>query len=653
MIEYGKVTEQAHEAAEHIFRALLPQNGLTVREEQIALCHQMLDSLVQKRIILCEAGVGIGKTYAYLVACILLSKYYPQGAGEARTVVVSTSSVALQDAVSREYVPYLSRVLLENAVIEKPLRAIIRKGKERFVCDARLSQRLAAIDGKPKNAAQLQALLSLERYYDMDDVPGLSKFDRGLVAVPTTCPKGCVFQGACRYHRYLKQAQSPDVFIQICNHNYLLADAGHRRDGLRPLLQEYRALVVDEAHKLPEAAHQMYGGSISAESLGALCRLLEEEHFTRSAQRLRESFRSLIESLACGELLEGVQRTAFILTPEREAALLDSINSLRKTQKHLRDLIPRWVFHRLEGKEQELGLFLAHPRRLVLYIQYDLQGNPTLCYASRETPGQLKKALWETRRPAILTSGTLRAGGSFQRAAQLSGLAGNARLSTFAAPSPFDYHSNCLLYIPEEGPQCRQGENDEVDLLCRQIRGLVCATHGHTLVLCTAYRLMGRVFYRLGKREGLPFPLLEARRHPQEVIRQFKQLPNAVLLATGACWEGVDFPGDMVSSLVITRLPFPAPDPLSEAEREQYPSLRDYIQAVVVPDMQRKLRQGFGRAIRTETDTCVVSILDPRAAQGQRYRQAALDALPSCPVTDDLKEVGEFIRQRKPASYFF
>ena len=85
----------------------------------------------------------------------------------------------------------------------------------------------------------------------------------------------------------------------------------------------------------------------------------------------------------------------------------------------------------------------------------------------------------------------------------------------------------------------------------------------------------------------------------------------------------------MVSLLVIARLPFPVPDPLSEAEKMYYPSLHDYIQAVVLPDMQRKLRQGFGRAIRTETDTCVVSILDHRAALG-----------------------AQFIRERKAPEYF-
>ena len=95
--------------------------------------------------------------------------------------------------------------------------------------------------------------------------------------------------------------------------------------------------------------------------------------------------------------------------------------------------------------------------------------------------------------------------------------------------------------------------------------------------------------------------LVEVWRHSQEEILRFKTMENGVLFAAGSCWEGVDFPGDMVSSLIIVKLPFAVPDPISEAEKETYDSLESYIQSIIVPDMQKKLRQGFGRAIRTET----------------------------------------------------
>ena len=111
-------------------------------------------------------------------------------------------------------------------------------------------------------------------------------------------------------------------------------------------------------------------------------------------------------------------------------------------------------------------------------------------------------------------------------------------------------------------------------------------------------------------------------------------------------------PGDMVSSLIIVKLPFAVPDPISEAEKETYESLEAYIQSIIVPDMQKRLRQGFGRAIRTETDTCVVSILDNRAVQGGKYHEDVLNALPTCQMAEELREVQAFIRSRKGVEYY-
>lgn len=243
-VEYQK---RAHQEVEKIFRVLLPEQGLAVREEQIRLCHEMLDTLLGERIALCDAGVGIGKTYAYLVACVLLRKYSMlTGRGnplEQRPVVVSTSSIALQKAIVTEYIPFLSRVLLEQGMIQSPLRAVVRKGKEHFVCDNRLEQRIEAIRHKQKNAAQKEALLSLRKHYDMDTVKDLSGFDRRLVCVPKFCPRECPGRQMCRYQRYLEEAKKQDVFILICNHNYLLADAYHRAEGYKPLLSDYRTLI--------------------------------------------------------------------------------------------------------------------------------------------------------------------------------------------------------------------------------------------------------------------------------------------------------------------------------------------------------------------------------------------------------------------------
>lgn len=231
-----------------------------------------------------------------------------------------------------------------------------------------------------------------------------------------------------------------------------------------------------------------------------------------------------------------------------------------------------------------------------------------------------------------------------------TGLDSLPNVQAYSAPSPFDYKRNCLLYFPESSKGEPHGSDSESKRIAKEILRLVHATGGHTLVLFTSYSLMGAV-YSLVK-DQMPVPLMEVWRNSQDTIRRFKRGQNSVLFAAGSCWEGIDFPGDIVSSLIIPRLPFPVPDPIREAQRPNYMTLQDYIQAVIVPEMQVKLRQGFGRAIRTETDTCVVSILDHRAAPGGKYHREVTEALPSVPVTRQIEDVERFIRARKGPDYF-
>lgn len=166
----------------------------------------------------------------------------------------------------------------------------------------------------------------------------------------------------------------------------------------------------------------------------------------------------------------------------------------------------------------------------------------------------------------------------------------------------------------------------------------------------TSYRQMRHVYDALGY--NLPFPLFQAGRGQNRSIQQFKESQNGVLFAAGSCWEGIDFPGDMVSLLIIPKLPFPIPDPVSDYERQKYPTLQEYIAAEIIPEMQKKLRQGFGRAIRTEQDSCVVALLDERAAPGAKYHTAALAALPDCQSTSKIEDVQQFIREQKHPDYF-
>lgn len=652
-VEYQK---RAHQEVEKIFRVLLPEQGLAVREEQIRLCHEMLDTLLGERIALCDAGVGIGKTYAYLVACVLMRKYSilmeRNSLPKQHPVVVSTSSIALQKAILSEYVPFLSRVLVEQGIIQTPLRAVVRKGKEHFGCDNRLEQRIEAIRYKQKNAVQREALLSLRKHYDMDIVKDLSGFDRRLVCVPKFCPRECPGRQMCRYQRYLEESKKQDVFLQICNHNYLLADAFHRREEYKPLLADYRALVVDEAHKLPEAARQMFGKNLCMDDIREIAYYLEREHQNVEARTLKTGMYSIFTIIRESHMFSHGIKENFQLTGECEFCLWEGIQMIERMMEQLKGVVPKWVLNRLQEAKEVLECFLQKNSKYVLHLRMDKEKIPVLCAASREIPQLLREMLWDREQAlsVILTSGTLKAGKGFARTLQMTGLEGRTDVQSYVAESPFAYEENCLLYLPKTLRKCKRGSREEVEMVAGQIHSLICSTYGHTLVLFTSYTLMGSVYQIL--RDGIPFPMVEVWRHSQEEILRFKTMENAVLFAAGSCWEGVDFPGDMVSSLIIVKLPFAVPDPISEAEKETYESLEDYIQAIIVPDMQKKLRQGFGRAIRTETDTCVVSILDFRAVKGGKYHEDVMCALPPCQMAEELREVQDFIRSRKGVEYY-
>ena len=630
---------ESHRMVEQIFREILPRRGMAVREEQIALCHEVLDTLYNKEISLCEAGVGIGKTLAYLVACILWQMHRPNQLK--MPVVISTSSVALQDAILNEYLPDLSAVLLAEGIITAPITAVVRKGKERFVCDARLAERQAKAISK--GSRQKGSLRMAENVLDLDHIPGLSRYDRCRICVPQSCPRDCFLRLDCRYQQYLRDSRKPD--IQICNHNYLLANASHRLEERPLLLRQYQALVVDEAHKLPDAARQMYTETLSAQDMDELCFLLQQTHFKSLSKRLRTVFLTL--SISCVPSFAMPKRKIsipFSLTPFRQAAIADSINLLQYIGSQ--PDMPYYLQYRLAEAESLLRLFLLDVPTRILYLEFSADGQLTFCAASNRVPQLLRSALWNTREPTILTSGTLTAAGDFDHTEQLLGLAAYAPLRHFRAESPFNYRKKCLLYIPAR----RAAAVPENQYLADQIVRLTVACHGHALVLFTSYRQMRNVYDALGGR--LTFPVFQAGRGQNRSIQQFKQSGNGVLFAAGSCWEGIDFPGDMVSLLIIAKLPFPIPDPVSNYERQQYPNLRDYINAEIIPEMQKKLRQGFGRAIRTEQDSCVVAILDERAGIGGKYHDAALAALPSCPTTEKIEDVQQFIREQKRPDYF-
>ena len=631
--------EKAHEEIDYIFKTLLPQRGMAERPEQIRLCHSILDAMLDGSIALCDAGTGIGKTFAYLTAGILHGKCRAAEGKPQCPILISTSSIALQNAIQKEYLPLLSGVLLSEGLISAPIEAVIRKGKAHYACDARLERRIRQVEGSHKNPAARQALHTARHVLDLDQLSGMSSYDRERICVPKRC--NCRRKD-CRYRCFLDACQSGQYTVQICNHNLLLADLIHRSQKKKPILPDSAAIIIDEAHKLPETARQMFGVTLNAQEFTELIRSLHMERYVLAAELLSDAVAPLTEKLSV-PVEEGAGFDAYQMFLERPHQVLTVIC------RQLEGLLTRETWRLLSAVASTVSLFYLGNPEMIFYAADDDHGGAMLCGTVSELAAQLQATLWRQEQPIVLTSGTLAVGKDFSRFRTAAGLTGERPVTETVCPSPFDYQHNCLLYLPPDPIPLDAA--DYYDRLAAQIRQLAAASHGHALVLFTSYLAMSAVKERL-QAAALPFPVFTMCRRPARTLAAFRAAPGSILLATGAAWEGLDFAGDGVSLLIIPRLPFAYPDAVKEKEREDYPNLREFLRSVVVPEMQIKLRQGFGRAIRTETDTCVVAVLDPRAARGRRYFQSMAEALPGMPVTGSLRAVEQFYRAHKDAGYF-
>ena len=631
--------EKAHEEIDYIFKTLLPQRGMAERPEQIRLCHSILDAMLDGSIALCDAGTGIGKTFAYLTAGILHGKCRAAEGKPQRPILISTSSIALQSAIQKEYLPLLSSVLLSEGLISAPIEAVIRKGKAHYACDARLERRVRQVEGSHKNPAARQALHTAWHVLDLDQLSGMSSYDRERICVPKRC--NCRRKD-CRYRCFLDACQSGQYTVQICNHNLLLADLIHRSQKKKSILPDSAAIIIDEAHKLPETARQMFGVTLNAQDFAELIRSLHVERYVLAAELLSEAVEPLAEKLSL-PVEEGAGFDAYQMFLERPHQVLTVIC------RQLEGLLTRETWRLLSAVASTVSLFYLGNPEMIFYAADDDHGGAMLCGTVSELAAQLQATLWRQEQPIVLTSGTLAVGKDFSRFRTATGLTGERPVMETVCPSPFDYQHNCLLYLPPDPIPLDAA--DYYDRLAAQIRQLAAASHGHALVLFTSYLAMSAVKERL-QAAALPYPVFTMGRRPARTLAAFRAATGSILLATGAAWEGLDFAGDGVSLLIIPRLPFAYPDAVKEKEREDYPNLREFLRSVVVPEMQIKLRQGFGRAIRTETDTCAVAMLDPRAARGRRYFQSMVEALPEMPVTGSLRAVEQFYRDRKGAGYF-
>lgn len=676
--------ENPNAMIEFIFKKLMAANGFTIRENQIGLAKMMYQGIKQNHITICEAEVGTGKTYAYIVACVVYALYEKQKRIKAGTLtyfdneccsvpcVISTSSIDLQTAIVETYVPILSNILLKNKVIDRPLSAVLRKGKKHYFCQLRY-ERLTSYLKNSQKAVDRELLYKLSALklpdfgIDLDEYKGLKNHIVQKLNVPKSCGISCPYYQKCQYIKHMDCARSSIHDFQVCNHNYYLADTVKRVKGKQTLIPEHYVAVIDEAHKLSDAAMQILGKRFSSEDITIMSNLLKSnlkrnKVYLKTAKMKLDKvsvlrtrfFKSLVSKVNLEAVNEGTAQINILIGNSEKMLLLNILKLMEDLRKYCTVDISKSRSLELmfsELKEQIETFYRTD--NIIYWLENPMSEKlVSVCSIPTDLESQLHKVLWKNGIPKLLTSGTLSDDRGFTYFKSSAGIAkvNKNDISEMSYCSPFDYKNNALLYVSENVPFPDKHSSDYIEALADEIIRLVDAACGHTVILFTSYSLLSRV-YELA-RHRIKYPTLKMDKSEKNIVEAFKNSGNGVLFATGSFWEGVDCPGDILSSLIIVNLPFPTPTPILEYKKKQYTQVKEFIEALIFPEMLIKLKQGMGRLIRCETDTGLIAILDFRISKRGNYRERVLEALPDYRVTNSLDEVKAFFRRVKRKEYF-
>jgi ATP-dependent DNA helicase DinG len=273
-------------------------------------------------------------------------------------------------------------------------------------------------------------------------------------------------------------------------------------------------------------------------------------------------------------------------------------------------------------------------------------GPPTVRWMERSSRGQnvslsvvpldlapiLRQLLFDRLETVVLTSATLAAAGEFDFLESRLGLNGESSPVTVREifPSPFDYPSQCVFGVPNDLPEPRDDEPGHSAAVVQVVSDLAYASDGGMFVLFTSHAALRRAAQELRAGLGNRWPILVQGESPRDVLlRRFREAENAILLGTDSFWEGVDVPGRALRTLILNKLPFKVPsEPITAARLERLAEEGlDGFMNYLLPHAALKLKQGFGRLIRSRQDTGVVVLLDSRVVT-KRYGHLLLSGLP-------------------------